>query len=282
MGKEIDISMYNQLCDNTAIQKRNEYRLAIYDYVSSIALGRFTWDIPQQITTNQFTIENSLLWSGYVAFVQAPFSDDFYILPCQAQEYNIFSEPTKIVLTGIGAFDNDILNLIGREHYKGDFILCYNSLERKPKQIYMNCIINDLAEVMYIQSSLYSKLIQPYVVETTDKKLYNDKQLANRILNRDIVFTDTIENIKVLKLEIETEHLLRLQERFDDLMRRLHGLLGLAYDVDAKRERLITDEQIARNEIKEQFTQSLLNERQRFCDTINEKYGLNISVQSTI
>ena len=58
--------------------------------------------------------------------------------------------------------------------------------------------------------------------------------------------------------------------------------MGLAYDVDAKRERLITDEQIARNEIKEQFTQSLLNERQRFCDTVNQKYGLNISVQSTI
>jgi hypothetical protein len=120
------------------------------------------------------------------------------------------------------------------------------------------------------------------VVTTTDKKIFSDKVLMNDILTKKYVFTDNCDNIKILDLNINPEYLVQLQTQFDDRMRRLHGLLGLSYDIDPKKERLINAEQEARNEVKEIFSQSMLNARLQFCDQVYNTYGLALGVSSTI
>lgn len=265
--------------EQSTIAERNLYRCALNDYISSIMCSRFTWEIPPDIITNQFTIESSLLNNGLVAFIET--DTGYYILPVIATKYNIINDPTEIRVIRYGD-SNSVINKLVDDSKIISFVPCYNTLQRKPEILYLDTLKNEIAEIMYIMIELIRKMVQPYVVTTTDKKIFSDKVLMNDILTKKYVFTDNCDNIKILDLNINPEYLVQLQTQFDDRMRRLHGLLGLSYDIDPKKERLINAEQEARNEVKEIFSQSMLNARLQFCDQVYNTYGLALGVSSTI
>lgn len=279
MSVEITESNIQLMNEQSATAERSLYILALNDYISSIMCSRFTWDIPRDVIANQFTIETSLLNSGLVAFIET--DTGYYILPVIATKYNIINDPTEITIIKQGD-SNTVINKLVDDSKIISFIPCYNTLQRKSEMLYLNTIKNEIAEIMYIMIEIIRKMVQPYVVTTTDKKIFSDKMLMNDILTKKYVFTDNCDNIKILDLNINPEYLVQLQTQFDDRMRRLHGLLGLSYDIDPKKERLINAEQEARNEVKEIFTQSMLNARLQFCHQVYDKYGVALHVESTI
>lgn len=276
---DIITSFYNQISDNVSTVSKMQYYNAVWNYVLNISLSRFVWKFPETVYTSNFIIEKSLLETGYIALFKDDTTDKYYMLPGFGENFNILNEPVNYCLNLSGDTSN-IENIIGTTHT--DFVICYNSLSHIFNNTYLSMLIDDIAETMYQQHILYSKLRQPYIITTSDKKMFNDKQLFNKIIQRDVVFTDDIENIKLLNLEIQHESFNNLQDRLDDLMRRMHGILGLSYDVDAKRERLITDEQSARNEIKDHFRESMLKARVEFCNNVKKHYNIEINVECTI
>ena len=280
--QEVNNSVTQTMLKGAVIQNEMLAYQSIIDYLVSLCVSRFNWDIPQEITTNNFAIEYTLFNSGYVAFIHSEYGN--YILPCTIRGYNFIYDPIEITTTSVGNMNSDnITNLILNKTFTPDnFVICYNSLQRKPTGYYLNYLITDLATTMVTMSSLFKKCRQPYIFKTDDKKQFNDKILMNQILNKDIIFCDTDKTLDVLTLGINSDNFEHLQNHFDDLMRRLHGILGISYNVDPKKERMLVDEISTNENVKELFSESLLKARLNFCEEIKNRFGLDISVSSVV
>lgn len=276
---DIEQSIFNKCLDNTMTLSFNYFKSMLINYCNNLVHTLFTWEFPEEVNASSFQIECSLFWNNTVAFVKSDIG--YYILPCDILNYNVFYEPNTIVLNS--NFNTGQLAIIGKQ-YSDNFIVCYNDLSHNYFKAYLLNLIENLASLLEIQYTLYRKMRQPYLVATTDKTILNSKTMLNNAIQKDYILTDKdkIEDIKVLNLEIDHENVRQLQEKIDDLYTKLHGIIGLSFSKDIKKERLISSEVYTSNQFKDMLYMSKLKARQEFCNKINDKYGLEVKVNENI
>ena len=255
---------------------KEEQRLLLIhlEHYRNIALNLYEWEnLPEGMEGRH--IESALLHHG-----QAFFYDNetlgFICLPCSnSGQMNVYGEPTRIMVTGHGFSEN-------RHMTEGVRIL--NNPRVIPTDITLNYYCTKLAQ---IDSTINTNLIQqkvPFIFATSKENELTIKNLyAKMYAGEPAIFIDqTLLNangdLNIQSVSCEAPYLIdKLQQHRFEVEKELLTFLGINTTIEMK-ERLLQDETNANNEKITLNVEIGLREREKACEEINQRYGLNIGV----
>lgn len=268
----------DELLLSETLQSRNMGRL--FYLFSNLALNRFKWEnLPKGLESRH--IEKALFEFGQCAFV-----DDKEVglicLGCSnTGGYNVYGEPTELLLTGVGYAKNFKLSEVERI-LNNDCIV--------PTKFHVEYYTNKIYE---IDKAIHKNLQQqkrPYII-ATDK----DTQLTmNNIMKKikddeqEIYVDKRLDNggnVGINVLNTNSPYLIdKFQQMKNDLMCEFLTVMGLnnTNANNNKKERLLVDEvNINNGEILMHLDVDFKN-RLEACERINKRYGTNIKVSKNI
>ena len=254
---------------------KEEQRLLLIhlEHYRNIALNLYEWDnLPEGMDSRH--IEMALLMNG-----QAFFYDDeelgFICLPCSnSGQMNVYGEPTRLMITGYGYSVNKHIT-------EGVRIL--NNPRVMATDITLNYYCTKLAQ---IDSTINTNLIQqkvPFVFATTKENEFTIKTLYAKMYSGEpAIFIDqslmTNGDLNIQSVACESPYLIdKLQQHRFEVEKELLTFLGINTTIE-KKERLLVDETNANNEQISLNVEIGLREREKACQEINDRYGLNLEV----
>lgn len=148
----------------------------------------------------------------------------------------------------------------------------------------INFFTNQLYEIVRTRDTNIKTLKLPFMVACTDKDVLTGKKLLEEIeqnswavvVNKNIVNID--EFIKVLSTGVKP-FTAELTDQYHDILNEALTYLGINNANTDKKERLITSEANANNQLIDSCANMFLEARQKACDEINKMFGTNISVK---
>ena len=201
----------------------------------------------------------------------------YMVAKCTTEgQLNYYDEPTK--LRPVGTNLDNTTPLENNE----EAILIRNNDEMIPTSPTIQLYACRLAEITRTIDINIMAQKTPVIIKCTDKQKQSLKQVyAKWNGNEPVIFGDKtleLDKFNVLKADAPIV--------FDKLQIQKHAIwneamtfLGINNANMDKRERLVDDEVQANNEQIEMSAQVMLKSRERACELINEKFGLNISVE---
>ena len=255
----------------------------LYLHYKNIALNIYRWDnLPDGLESRH--IERALFENGQAFFTNELDSEcpGFVCLPCsQSGGLNIYGDPTGFILTGIGNGKTFHINDVE----KGVRIL--NNDMAIPTAHHIRHYARRMYEIdKTIQANLRQQKF-PYVVGTTKNNEFTMKNIVDQVdRGEPAVFVDKtlIEEGKlgIQALRTDSPYLIdKLVTYRNELEKELLTFLGLNSTIQ-KKERLVVDETNANNSQIEMNLDLGFKQRELACQLINEKFGLNITVEKTI
>lgn len=260
------------------LQEQNLGRL--FYLFTNLALNRFKWEgLPQGLESRH--IEKALFEFGQCAFVD----DDEVGLICLGCSniggYNVYGEPTNVLLTGVGYSKNYNISEVER-------ILNNDTLT--PTKFHVNYYVNKINQ---IDKAIYKNLKQqkrPYIIATDKENQLTMKNVMKNIKEdeEEIYIDKRLDNggnLGINVLQTGSPFLIdKYQQHKNDLMCEFLTIMGLnnSNANNNKKERLLVDEVNVNNgEILMHLDVDYKN-RLEACDRINKRFGTNISVKKNI
>lgn len=245
----------------------------LYQRFQLLAMNAFEWQgLPDTIEERH--IESVLFDEGKVLF----FEDATYgllCLPCGfGDKVNVYGDPTRYNAHGFGY----------NEWVKAsDAVLIENNKLRMPTATVITYFVNQLYEVIRTRDVNIKTLKAPFLIACDDKNILTMKKVFEDIDNNNYAIYgdksyDLEKAVKVFQTGVKcltTE----LTDTYHDIMNEALTYLGINNANTDKRERLITSEADANNQLIDSCAQMFLEARERACEKINERFGLNVSVR---
>ena len=248
----------------------------LFNLFTNLALNRFKWDnLPQGLESRH--IENALFRYG-----QAGFVDDnelgLICLPASPRGLNVYGDPTSILLTGNG---------FSKEYKINDIVRILSNDVAYPTIMHINYYADKIARVDKAIDMNISHQKTPYILKTTKQNELSMKNLIQRIERDDyaIFIDEKMTNGGDTGLILDSTLVPfvadKLQEHKNNLVCELLTILGLNNNDsnNLKKERLIVDEVNANNQEIEMYLDTDYKNRKKACEEINNKFGLNITVE---
>lgn len=248
-----------------------------YNKLKGLALNQFKWDgLPE--TIREEWIEHLLYTYGRCLF----FEDKNMGLMClqcyDGQGRNVYNYPLSFRAVGFNY----------SEEYKADDVveICNNKL-RTPTDDMIHYYTNKIYEVERTLDTNVKQLKAPFVFVTDDKKELTFKRIFEKLENNEpciyldgavLAGKDINEVITCLQTGVKP-FLVELTDYRHDVQNEVLSSLGINNANTDKKERLITDEVNANNQFIDSNVELMLEARKRACELINEKFGLNVSVE---
>lgn len=254
------------LIENTRIY---EY---YYDRLLNMALAQFEWNnLPD--TSDRTEFERQLLFNGTACMCIPKGLDDTYFTIGYVMQGrpNIYRLPTKI--RGIGGNGDQVVT--------DDWVILYDTMTRQPLVSFIDLYAKALWECHNTFRSNLRQQNTPYIVATSKNEGLTFRNIFNHIFNFDPVVTvknniDIDSSVKVFDLKKEYIGP-ELLDSLTFIWNQALSMLGISGET-TKKERLISDELLLnRQEDAISMSVRLLN-RTEFCNRINKKWGLNVSV----
>lgn len=248
--------------------------IEIYNYyrerLVNLALSQFQWSgLPE--TCDRLYFEKSLLFNGKAAMYK-PTGTDFWLSTDYLQKGNFdaYGYPTKI--NGI--------TFNAKNVETDEWMILYDNMTRATLMPKIDFFARLLWEVHNTYRSNLQQQITPYVIMSDKNKSLSIKNLFNRFFGfQPVIEVKSSFNIDDVKT-IDTRVDFKGTELLDNLQRiwaMALSELGITAET-TKKERLIGDEiAINRQEDIISLNSRLLN-RVEFCNKMNKKYGMNLSV----
>lgn len=266
---------YDLLSYKSVDKQLNDITYSNYYYrLMLIARSLFKWNnLPNGI--DEKWIERYLFSEGACLF----FKDDkvgFMVTKFGEQgKLNYYDEPTTV-----RAYATDFIS-VEREN-NVDSVIIRNNDDMIPTfptiQIYS-------AKLTNIERTMDNNILaqkMPFVITCTDKQRLSFKQaIKQRDENVPVIYGDKnldINDIKVLKTDTPIVFD-KLQVQKMNVWNECLTFLGINNANTNKRERLITSEVNANDQMIQANEDVMLKARERACELINKMFGLNISVE---
>lgn len=265
--------MSRQYFEEQAISR---YDLLENEFIN-LALNRFTWegDLPYGLTSEQLEwllIEKGQLM-GYMDELKG-----LMILPCFGEkDINPYGLPTVYKTMSENGKINDSVD------FEEGVLLRNNPLGSPDIEIIRSYAkkIDDVEMTMEV--NLFQQSIPRIILADEDSKL-SAKKLIQQI--REFKFaifgkSTLSNNIKSSDvLDTQAPYILdKLQDFKTALRNELLTYLGINNNNNIKKERMIVDEVNANNEYTNINLDLMYDMRKKFCDEINSKFNINISVK---
>ena len=264
-NKRMTITDYKNIATERFLYKRFEL----------LALNIFEYEIPDDLNVEERHIENFLLNDGDCYW----FEDETYGLLCLRGsgfgEPNVLGDYVKYRVTGRGyskVIDAD------------KCVRMRNNKLSMPTWEVIAFFTDQLYEIVRTRDTNIKTLKLPFVLSTTDKNLLTTKKIMEAIdnnepcltVNKEVQTAD--ELVKVLPTGVKP-FTAELTDQYHDILNEALTYLGINNANTDKKERLITSEANANNQFIDSCVQMFLESRQKACDEIKEKFGVEIKVK---
>lgn len=252
------------------VQNTEIYRY-YYERLVNLALSQFEWHgLPD--TCDRLYFERTLLFSGKAAFVK-PEGTDFWLSVdyLQTGNFDVYGYPTDIKGIGYNA----------RNIETTEWMVLYDNMTKSSLLPKIDLYARLLWEVHSTFRSNLQHQITPYVVATSRNQALTFKNFFNRLLGFQPVIevknTEDIETaIKTLDLRVDFKGK-ELLETLQTVWREALSMLGISSQ-STKKERLLDGEITMDRQADILSLNSRLLNRVDFCNKMNKKYGLELSV----
>ena len=248
----------------------------LFAQYSNLALKRYEWkNLPKGITSKE--IEKGLYHHGQVFFTEDP-DVGLVCLPCSANgNYNVYGNPTQLVLTGFG--------------YAKTFgidagIRILDNWMEFPLVHHVNYYVKKLEELEYAIQRNIEQQNNPYIFSCTKNTESSVKAVFNKIKNKEeAIYVDKMFNdgdgIGLQTTDISKPYSVdKYRQEYYELEKELLTLLGLNCIIN-KEGGMSTTELNSNNMLIDMYLEDGLVNRQCAAEEINKKFGLNIEVVAT-
>lgn len=244
----------------------------IYDKFKLVAMNAFEWEgLPDCIEERH--IEKVLFENGYAVFFRDP-DMDYMCLPVRsAGKVNTYGDPVEYIAYGVNY----------QKHFPADqCVIIENNKLRIATHDFVMFYVNKLAEIERTMDVNVKACKTPIVFACDDKDVLTFKSIFNKVDgNVPAIFADRNLNMDSIQVFDTKAKFLGIELR--DLAHSIEGdlltFLGQNNVSVEKKERLITDEANANNQLIESFFDLQLEARQRACEQIRKLYGVNVTVR---
>ena len=258
---------------NDLIKEEQRLMLIHLEHYRNIALNLYEWEnLPEGMEGRH--IEQALLYHGQAFFYEHEHLG-YICLPCSnSGQMNIYGEPTIVMVSGHGFSENKHMT---------EGIRILNNPRVMATDIILTYYCTKLAQ---IDSTINTNLIQqkvPFIFATSKENEFTIKNLYTKMYSGEpAIFVDqsllTNGELNIQSVSCEAPYIIdKLQQHRFEIEKELLTFLGINTTIE-KKERLLVDETNANNEQITLNVEIGLRERERACEEINERYGLDIHV----
>lgn len=244
----------------------------IYDRYKLIAVNEWEWqNLPEGILPRH--IETICFDRGFAGFFRDPAMSYMCLQADNGVGLNVNGDPLSYRVTGFN---------YNKEYKADDIVIIENNLLRIPTSQFILHYVNKLAEAERTMDVNVKACKTPVVFTCDDKDILTWKRLFQQVDgNAPAVFADKGLNLDSVQAFLTGVKFLgnELMDYKASVESDLLTFLGQNNTPVDKKERLITSEADANNQLIQSFADLQLEARQRACEAINEKWGLNVTVR---
>lgn len=256
--------------DATLFIQNQEIYLYYRERLINLALSQFRWDgLPD--TCDRLFFEKKLLFTGKGAMLKPIGSDDWLSLGfVNNGGLSIYGYPTRIL--GVGYNSANIET--------DEWMILYDNMTKQSLLPKIDLYARLMWEVHNTFRSNLKHQNMPYIVKGTKNQEFSIKNLFNRVFGfQPYIITkrqDDLPNIDVLNTNVDFKGP-ELLDTLKTIWAEALSMLGITAET-TKKERMISGElTMNRQEDLISLNSRMLN-RIEFCNKMNEKYGMNLSV----
>lgn len=236
----------------------------------------FNYDnLPGKKLTSEI-MERALMFNNFLCGWKKP--DDEFII-CRWRFGSVFDEYWKPVYV-------DLLTLTGKPlafnvPYEDIVLFRDNPMDIIPF-LTLNSFIESIISKEKTLDNIFDWISLPAVFAGDPQQSKELKALIGKTTDRKpwVVaaknFKDHLEQFDI-KLPVELSEVYNILKKYRGMAFASMGI----YEVDEKRERIVTSEIQAQNDYVDFVYTGMYNERKRFVKEVNEKFGLNITLRET-
>ena len=239
-----------------------------------ISKSLFKWEnLPNGI--NEKWIENFLFTEGGCIFFKDPTFGYMVTKYTTSGKLNFYDEPTKV-----RAYATDY---ISTEHTNNvDCVIIRNNDDEIPTYPTIQLYAHDLTTIKRTIDTNINAQKMPFIILCSDKQRFSLKQVIKQTNdNEPYIFGNKdldLNDIKSLNINVPVVFD-KLQIQKQNIWNECMTFLGINNANTDKRERLVTNEVEANNQLIQANEDVMLKARQFACKLINEMFGLDIRVR---
>ena len=246
----------------------------LYERFRLLMINQFKWNGLEEFNIQERHIENYLFDHGFCLFFEDKL-DGKLCLPCSGcGKQNVYGDYVKYRATGFNYSE-----VVTAENS----VLIENNKLRMPTHKAVVYFVTRLYELTRTMDVNVKQLKLQSLFTATDKNILTLKKLIDNI--------DENEWATIVDSSLSPEEIVKavqtgvkcltpeLTDRYNAVMNEALTYFGINNSNTDKRERLITDEANANNQLIDSCAEMFLESRKRACEEINKKFGTNISVE---
>ncbi len=253
------------------IIKRN-----LLDFWKNIAINIFEWKGLEELDVGLSSelIESTLYEQGKCGFYKDPKLSYVALKVLANAGVNVYGRPTSFTLSGYGY--NKTLKA-------DDFVIIRNNGLMTPTLTTIDMYVSILADIEMTKGLQRNKHKTPIMIECTEDTQLTARNIFKKIRSNEPVILkrkgrrdiDTPINI----INDNTNYINdKLEDDYNAYVAKILTFLGLDNFVEDKAERVQSAEVESQQEFIISSFRTMLEARQKACEEINKKYGLNLSV----
>lgn len=243
-----------------------------YDKFKLVALNEWVWDnLPDGIQPRH--IEKLLFSRGYACFFRDPKMSHMCLECDTGGTVNVYGDPLSYRAHGFNyqrVMDAD------------ECVIIRNNLLALPTEPFVLHYVNKLTEAERTMDVNVKSCKTPIIFACDDKDVLTFKRIFQQVDgNVPAIFADrglNLDSITAFQTGVKFmgNELMDYKRSVESDLLTFLGQNNTPVD---KKERLITDEAEANNQLIESFAELQMESRQKACEEINAMFGLNVSVR---
>lgn len=247
---------------------------AIYNQLKLLAINQFEWEGLEEHGIPEEYVEKLLYDFGRATFFNDDMNGYLCLQSSNSQAVNPYGYPLEYIVTGFGFHK--------RVKAEKSVLIRNNKLERPTDEV-----VRFYAEKLYQIARTCDTNVKlhkvPFLFLTDANTNYTFKNIFQKIDQNEVaIYADKnldIDNSIKCVTTGAPFILDKLADYKHDVFNDFCTELGINNANTDKRERLITEEVTANNELIQNNLHARLSEREKACEQINKMFGLNISVK---
>lgn len=244
----------------------------LYDKFRLVAMNAFEWEnLGDDLESRH--VEKILFEKGMAGYFRAADMDYMCLPVSPSGKVNVNGDPLGYIAHGNGF----------RQYVPADkIVIIENNLLRLATDDFVMFYVNKLAEIERTMDVNIKACKTPIVFACDDKDVLTFKSIFQKVDgNVPALFADRNLNMDSIQVFDTKAKFMGIELR--DLAHAIEGdlltFLGQNNVSVEKKERLITDEANANNQLIDSFFDLQLSARERACEQIKEKFGIDVTVK---